>query len=565
MLQRGLFLYKKIFYNIGKPVFEIGQQANFKNFNMKNLKGFTLIETLIYVGIFSIVALSLTGILWNTLRVNSNQQAANEVDENLRYIMSVLGEKVRSSTMVDTATSSTLVLKNSSYEDITFSVTGGALYLQEGSAAPVLLTSNKVMVDSLTFNKIEMAGAKDGVRVDITLSYNSDKPELAFSKNMISSINRVAAITFDSDLLPDTNNLYSIGADNPRWKNGYFSGDLYVTGDETLTGNLAVDTDTFFVDGANNRVGIGTASPGYLFSIKAAATNTAPFSVNDPSGNSRMKIGIDSNNNSLLWLYNSTNTASIYFQSFGNSYFNGGNLGIGTTTPSEVLEVNGNIKLSGATATYKITNVATPTASSDVATKGYVDAAGTTYTQYVQYFATSGVVTWTNPNGAASTTISVIVVGGGGGGGGAANNASNGTAGSAGGTSSFGALASATGGSGGAGGPNYAVAADGGAGYHQGATGIPGQNVYEPGGTAAMGGVGFHGCGNGGHGAGGERGTGGGGGSGNVKTYYGVVTSASYTVTIGAGGAGGASSGLSSPPGGTDGAPGCVILYWWDN
>jgi hypothetical protein len=141
-------------------------------------------------------------------------------------------------------------------------VTGDVLYLQEGSGASVALTSNKVKVDSLNFTKIEMAGAKDGVRVDITLSYNSDKAELAFSKNMISSINRVAAITFDSDLLPDTNNLYSIGADNPRWKNGYFSGDLYVTGNESLTGNLIVDTDTFYVNSASNYVGIGTASPG---------------------------------------------------------------------------------------------------------------------------------------------------------------------------------------------------------------------------------------------------------------------------------------------------------------
>jgi len=82
-----------------------------------------------------------------------------------------------------------------------------------------------------------MAGAKNGVRVDITLSYNSDKAELAFSKNLISTVNRVAAITFDSDILPDTNDLYSVGADNPRWKHGYFSGNLDVDGNETLAGN----------------------------------------------------------------------------------------------------------------------------------------------------------------------------------------------------------------------------------------------------------------------------------------------------------------------------------------
>jgi hypothetical protein len=62
-----------------------------------------------------------------------------------------------------------------------------------------------------------------------------------------------------------------------------------------------------------------------------------------------------------------------------------GKVGIGTTTPAEKLEVSGNIKLSGASPTYKITNVATPTASSDVATKGYVDAAAGSVLKSLQH------------------------------------------------------------------------------------------------------------------------------------------------------------------------------------
>jgi hypothetical protein len=56
-----------------------------------------------------------------------------------------------------------------------------------------------------------------------------------------------------------------------------------------------------------------------------------------------------------------------------------GLVGIGVTAPGEKLEVNGNIKLTGDTSgnpAYKITNVIAPTGNSDVATKGYVDAAG---------------------------------------------------------------------------------------------------------------------------------------------------------------------------------------------
>lgn len=54
----------------------------------------------------------------------------------------------------------------------------------------------------------------------------------------------------------------------------------------------------------------------------------------------------------------------------------GGNVGIGTAVPGAKLEVSGDIKLSGGAPTHKISNVANPTANSDVATKSYVDAAG---------------------------------------------------------------------------------------------------------------------------------------------------------------------------------------------
>lgn len=55
-------------------------------------------------------------------------------------------------------------------------------------------------------------------------------------------------------------------------------------------------------------------------------------------------------------------------------YDDGTRVGLGTITPGEVLEVNGNIKLSGTTPSYRLTNVADPINNNDGANKIYVDS-----------------------------------------------------------------------------------------------------------------------------------------------------------------------------------------------
>jgi hypothetical protein len=96
---------------------------------------------------------------------------------------------------------------------------------------------------------------------------------------------------------------------------------------------INVDSNTLFVDDANNRVGIGTASPLLNLQINSLSGNnsTLAFSVN----------------NSLTWyLRHNAGDGSLQIVDVVNTtsrlvVLNSGNVGIGTTSPSAKLEVIG--------------------------------------------------------------------------------------------------------------------------------------------------------------------------------------------------------------------------------
>jgi len=93
------------------------------------------------------------------------------------------------------------------------------------------------------------------------------------------------------------------------------------------------------------------------------------------------------------------------FRSYLDGIFDG-NVGIGIPLPLEKLEVDGNIRLGGALPSHKISNLATPIASSDAATKGYVDAASGGGGAYTAYGTTSCASGWTTAyTGVAMSTV----------------------------------------------------------------------------------------------------------------------------------------------------------------
>jgi hypothetical protein len=83
------------------------------------------------------------------------------------------------------------------------------------------------------------------------------------------------------------------------------------------------------------QLGIGTTSPDYRLVVKgAAATNDNIFKIEDSAGTKMASMEQDSSGNGRWIVCDTSGNADVLIHTAGNSYFNGGNVGIGTTSPS---------------------------------------------------------------------------------------------------------------------------------------------------------------------------------------------------------------------------------------
>jgi hypothetical protein len=113
---------------------------------------------------------------------------------------------------------------------------------------------------------------------------------------------------------------------------------LQVTGSANITGNLTVDTNTLFVDAANNRVGIGSLIPSAKFEVNVGSSVAYFTRTAGDNGTTAPTFGILTSSTNTR-LYNYGDSIAIYTAIVGGTIAermritSGGNVGIGTTTP----------------------------------------------------------------------------------------------------------------------------------------------------------------------------------------------------------------------------------------
>ena len=107
-----------------------------------------------------------------------------------------------------------------------------------------------------------------------------------------------------------------------------------------FTGATVVGNSSIFNDAAGN-VGIGTGSPSGKLNIQSSASGTYLLNLDYNDGTDGGGFYQSASSGLILFLKDSNSTAKVQIASNGDSYFNGGNLGIGTTSPSYATHIKG--------------------------------------------------------------------------------------------------------------------------------------------------------------------------------------------------------------------------------
>tara|TARA_R110002012_G_scaffold109593_1_gene253473 strand:+ start:601 stop:2043 length:1443 start_codon:yes stop_codon:yes gene_type:complete len=224
-------------------------------------------------------------------------------------------EVLNGSLVVGNASGATITMNDTdtSQEDFAFVLGANALAMRKGS------NSNDIMRLDLTNERVGIGTTSPAVPLDVRGNVNitADDARLLIEEADGTDITWVGDIT---------------GAG----VGGCF---LYNHGG-TATVQLRADATNSFINNGSN-FGIGTASPNAPLTV----AGEVKFKTTVPESEENrflFQVG-GSGNNGVLYIYNNAATEKIKLNTGGDSYLNGGNVGIQETAPEALLEVDGTI------------------------------------------------------------------------------------------------------------------------------------------------------------------------------------------------------------------------------
>jgi type II secretory pathway pseudopilin PulG len=154
-------------------------------------KGFTLVETLLYLAILSLVVIALSSFMFLSYTSRIKSAVIAEVEQQGSQTMNLISQTIRNSAAISqpssgsSASSLNLTQYNGTLSPTIFSQFGSTLQITEGASSAVGITSNRVVVSNLSFQNLSRPNTPGIIQVKFTLTHvNPDnRGEYNYSKN----------------------------------------------------------------------------------------------------------------------------------------------------------------------------------------------------------------------------------------------------------------------------------------------------------------------------------------------------------------------------------------------
>jgi hypothetical protein len=232
------------------------------------------------------------------------------------------------------------------------SLTSGQVLIGNGTGS--LLQSANLSWDN-TNNRLGIGKTNPSTTLDVNgdISLKSATPSALFWSGTITSLGRAnGSGDYSTSAVAGDLILRSVG--KVILQSGTGTGAIVID----TSNNVNIDSGVLYIDASNNNVGIGTTQPNKKLHVTGDARIEGNLTVNGTLTQINTNV---SNTEQLLITNDGTGPAMIVnqtgaqpiieFQDDGATcfkIFDGGNLGIGTTTKVVTVDISGNLKLSGS-------------------------------------------------------------------------------------------------------------------------------------------------------------------------------------------------------------------------
>lgn len=143
----------------------------------KNTRAFTLIELIVYMGILTVVLLSVVNFSWEVVYGDAKARAAREVQQGSRLAMEKISEAILGASGITSpitgasSTSLSLAMQNPDLNPTMIQLADGRLTIAQGGEGPYELTNNRISVTDFQVANVSYPDTPGTVKIQMTVGY----------------------------------------------------------------------------------------------------------------------------------------------------------------------------------------------------------------------------------------------------------------------------------------------------------------------------------------------------------------------------------------------------------